>query len=364
VTSSDGGHSMERVAARSAAELRRGTPDTARGGPTAPRAATVGSPAMVSTWLVTGGAGYIGSHTVRALRARGDEVVALDDLSSGLVERLDGAELVRASVLDTDAVAEALHAHRVTGVMHLAAKKSAPESVAAPLYYWHENVGGLRSLLAAMAATGVDRLVYTSSAAVYGAPEVETVTEDTACVPLNPYGTTKLAGEWMIAEQARATGLAAAALRYFNVAGTAEARLADRGKANLVPIAMDAVAAGRRPPVTGTDFDTPDGSGVRDYVHVEDVADAHAAVTGALTPGLRVYNVGCGRGHSVLEVLAEIGRASGLPIDPEPADRRPGDAARVVADVSRIHGDLRWSARHDLASMVASAWEARAVVTS
>lgn len=315
---------------------------------------------MVSTWLVTGGAGYIGSHTVRALRARGDDVVVLDDLSSGLVDRVGDAELVRASVLDTDAVAEALRAHRVTGVMHLAAKKSAPESVGAPLYYWHENIGGLRSLMAAMATAGVERLVYTSSAAVYGAPAVETVTEDTPCVPLNPYGTTKLAGEWMVAEQARATGLRAAALRYFNVAGTAETRLADRGKANLVPIAMDAVAAGRRPPVTGTDFDTPDGSGVRDYVHVEDVAEAHAAVADVLTPGLRVYNVGVGRGHSVLEVLAEIARASGLPVDPELTDRRPGDAARCVADVSRIHADLGWSARHDLASIIASAWTARA----
>lgn len=316
---------------------------------------------MVSTWLVTGGAGYIGSHAVRALRARGDDVVVLDDLSSGLVERVDDAELVRASVLDTDAVADALRTHRVSGVMHLAAKKSAPESVGVPLHYWHENVGGLRSLLAAMATTGVDRLVYTSSAAVYGSPDVESVTEDTPCVPLNPYGTTKLAGEWMVAEQARATGLKAAALRYFNVAGTAVARLADRGRANLVPIAMDAVAAGRRPPVTGADFDTPDGSGVRDYVHVEDVAEAHAAVTGALAPGLRVYNVGCGRGHSVLEVLAEIARVSGLPVDPELTDRRPGDAARVVADVSRIRAELGWSARHDLASIVASAWEARAI---
>jgi len=315
---------------------------------------------VVSTWLVTGGAGYIGSHAVRALRSRGERVVVLDDLSDGLVERVGDTELVRASVLDEAAVTRALREHRVDGVMHLAAKKSAPESVSRPLYYWHENVEGLRSLLAAMDTAGVGRLVYTSSAAVYGAPVVETVGEDTPCAPLNPYGSTKLAGEWLVAEQARATGLRAAALRYFNVAGTAEPRLADRGRANLVPIAMDAVAAGRRPLVTGADYDTPDGSGVRDYVHVEDVADAHAAVAGSLEPGLAVYNVGVGRGHSVLEVLAEIGRASGLPVDPEPVDRRPGDAASVVADVSRIHTALGWSARHDLRSIIASAWDARA----
>lgn len=315
---------------------------------------------MSSTWLVTGGAGYIGAHTVRALRDHGDEVVVLDDLSTGVAERIEGTSLVRASVLDEATVAATLAAHAVDGVMHLAAKKSVSESVGAPLYYWHENVEGLRSLLGAMATAGVDRLVYTSSAAVYGATPAEAVTEETPCSPVNPYGTTKLVGEWMIAEQARATGLAAVALRYFNVAGTASPVLADRGRANLVPLAMDAVTSGRRPLVFGGDYETPDGSGVRDYVHVEDVAAAHVAAVEALLPSrLRVYNVGVGRGYSVLEVLRTLAEVSGADVDPEIVDRRPGDPAAVVADVGRIARELGWTARHDLTSIVTSAWQAR-----
>ena len=315
---------------------------------------------MSSTWLVTGGAGYIGAHTVRALLDHGDRVVVLDDLSSGIAERVEGTTLVRASVLDEAAVAATLASHGVDGVMHLAAKKSVSESVGAPLYYWRENVEGLRSLLAAMATAGVGRLVYTSSAAVYGSTPAEAVTEETPCVPVNPYGTTKLVGEWMIAEQARATGLAAVALRYFNVAGTASPVLADRGAANLVPLAMDAITEGRRPLVFGGDYDTPDGSGVRDYVHVADVAAAHVAAVEALEPSrLRVYNVGVGRGYSVLEVLRALAEVSGADVDPEIVDRRPGDPAAVVADVARITDELGWTARHDLTGIVASAWQAR-----
>lgn len=316
---------------------------------------------MVSTWLVTGGAGYIGSHTVRALRAAGDRVVVLDDLSTGVADRVPDVPLVRASVLDEQAVADALSEHRVDGVMHLAAKKSVPESVERPMHYWHENVAGLRSLLSAMAARGVDRLVYTSSAAVYGATPAGAVTEDTPCVPVNPYGETKLVGEWMIADQGRATGLRSVALRYFNVAGTAVPELADRGCANLVPLAMDAVADGRRPQVFGADYDTPDGSCVRDYVHVEDVAEAHVAAVASLAgPGTRTFNVGVGRGFSVLEVLRAIGGVSGRDATPDVVARRPGDPASVVADVDRIATELGWRARHDLTDVVTSAWAARA----
>lgn len=321
-------------------------------------------PGVSSTWLVTGGAGYIGAHTVRALVARGDRVVVLDDLSTGVAERVEEqATLVRASVLDEATVVATLAEHRVDGVMHLAAKKSAPESVREPLFYWYENVEGLRRLLAAMATAGVGRLIYTSSAAVYGSPGVDLITEATPCAPVNPYGSTKLAGEWMVAEQARATGLSAVALRYFNVAGTVDPLLADRGATNLVPIAMDAVAEDRRPPVFGDDYDTPDGSGVRDYVHVEDVADAHVAAAAAVDePGtglLRVYNVGVGRGYSVLEVISEIARVSGRAVEPEIIARRDGDPGRVVADVNRIDTDLGWRARHDLTAIVGSAWDAR-----
>jgi UDP-glucose 4-epimerase len=312
-------------------------------------------------WLVTGGAGYIGAHTVRALRARGDAVVVLDDLSSGLTGRVDpDVPLVRASVLDEEAVAAAITGHRVDGVMHFAARKSVPESVARPLHYWRENVDGLRAVLGACARTGVERVVYSSSAAVYGATTGAAVAEDAPCVPVNPYGTTKLVGEWMLADVHRATGLRYVALRYFNVAGARDARLADRGQANLVPIALDAVARGEGPTVFGADYDTPDGSCVRDFVHVDDLADAHVAASALLdAPAAETFNVGVGRGYSVLEVVAAIARVAGRPVEPLIAERRPGDPAAVVADVTRIRERLGWTARHDLDDIVASAWDAR-----
>lgn len=312
-------------------------------------------------WLVTGGAGYIGAHTVRALRARGDAVVVLDDLSTGLAERVDDdVPLVRASTLDEDTVAATLADHDLDGVMHFAARKSVPESVARPLWYWRENVEGLRSVLAACDRAGVGRFVYSSSAAVYGATAGGAVGEDDPCEPVNPYGTTKLAGEWLLADVHRATGLRYVALRYFNVAGARDARLADRGQANLVPIALDAVARGSAPTVFGTDYDTPDGSCVRDFVHVDDLADAHVAATALLdAPGAETLNVGVGRGFSVLEVMATVARIADTPVEPVLAARRPGDPASVVADVSRIAERLGWRARHDLDDIVASAWEAR-----
>lgn len=312
-------------------------------------------------WLVTGGAGYIGGHTVRALREHGDAVVVLDDLSTGLAERVDDdVPLVRASILDEDAVAAALSEHRIDGVMHFAARKSVPESVTRPLYYWRENVEGLRSVLAACERAGVGRFVYSSSAAVYGATPGGAVGEDDPCEPVNPYGTTKLVGEWLLADVHRASGLRYVALRYFNVAGARDARLADRGQANLVPIALDAVAHGTAPTVFGTDYDTPDGSCVRDFVHVDDLADAHVAATSLLdAPCAETLNVGVGRGFSVLEVMATVARVAGRPADPVVAERRPGDPASVVADVSRIAERLGWRARHDLEDIVSSAWEAR-----
>ncbi|MHC1560720.1 UDP-glucose 4-epimerase GalE, partial [Actinomycetospora sp. C-140] len=316
---------------------------------------------MAQRWLVTGGAGYIGAHTVRALRARGDDVVVLDDLTSGLAERVDDdVPLVRATVLDTDAVAGAITAHRLDGVMHFAARKSVPESVAHPLWYWHENIEGLRSVLDAATRAGVERLVYSSSAAVYGATSGAAVAEDAPCAPVNAYGSTKLAGEWMLADVHRSTGLRYVALRYFNVAGARDARLADRGQANLVPIALDAVARGAAPAVFGTDYDTPDGSCVRDFVHVDDLADAHVAATALLDePGGETLNVGVGRGYSVLEVVAAIARATGRPVEPAVADRRPGDPPAVVADVTRIRERLGWTARRDLDDIVTSALRAR-----
>jgi UDP-glucose 4-epimerase len=310
------------------------------------------------TWLVTGGAGYIGAHVVRAMVADGREVVALDDLSTGDAARVQGAPLVVASVLDRPALDKAIAEHGVTGVVHIAAKKQVGESVADPLLYYRENLIGLTTLLEAVRDAGVDRFVFSSSAATYGLPDVDLVTEDTPAVPLSPYGETKLVGEWLMRDCAAAFGLRSLALRYFNVAGAAAPELGDPGVFNLVPMVFRALEAGERPQVFGGDYPTPDGTCVRDYVHVADIADAHLAAARALDEGAgsATYNIGRGEGSSVLEVLDVIGRVTGRDTTPEVVDRRPGDPARVVAAVDRIRVGLGFTASRDLTEMVDSAW--------
>ena len=322
-------------------------------------------------WLVTGGAGYIGAHVVRRLRAAGYAVAVLDDLSTGRADRVPpGVPLVVAHVADRRTVHAALRRYGVTGVLHLAARKSAPESVARPAYYHRENVGGLSALLAAMAQAGVHRLVFSSSAAVYGVPGPLPVDEDAPTVPVNPYGHTKLAGERLIRAAGYRDGLDWVALRYFNVVGAAGATLADRGHTNLVPLVFDALARGRPVVVAGVDHPTRDGTGVRDYVHVADIADAHAVAVAALAGGglaggglaggglRRRYNVGTGRGRSVLDVLRTVEAVTGHPVPYRIGPRRPADPPQVVADPGRIRRELGWQARYDLADMVESAWSA------
>ncbi len=315
------------------------------------------------TWLVTGGAGYIGSHVVAAMRAAGEDVVVLDDLSSGVRERVGDAPLVLADVADGAAVARTVREHGVHGVVHLAAKKQVEESVRQPLRYYRENVEGLRALLEAVTGAGVTQFVFSSSAAVYGAPDVDLVDEGTACLPVNPYGRTKLIGEQMLADVAPATGLRYAALRYFNVAGAADPALADRGAANLVPLVFRQLSAHRPPLVFGDDYDTPDGTCIRDFVHVADVASAHVAAAAALTEGrveALTANIGRGDGVSVREMVETIRRVTGTADEPwsEPvvASRRAGDPARVVASAERIRRELGWTAAHGIEEMVASAW--------
>ncbi len=309
------------------------------------------------TWLVTGGAGYIGLHVVRALRQQGDDVVVLDDLSTGRAELLD-VPLVRGDVNDPRALDRALTDHDVRGVVHMAAKKQVGESVARPTLYYRENVGGLTTLLEAMERHGVDLLVFSSSAAVYGSPDVHLVTERTPTVPLSPYGETKLVGEWLVRDAARSTGLRYALLRYFNVAGAAAPALADVAVTNLVPMVFERIARGRSPLVFGDDYPTPDGTCVRDFIHVADLADAHVAALRHLADGGEdlLLNVGRGEGASVREVLDVVGRVTGLPTTPEVLPRRPGDPPRVVAANDAIRGILGWEARHDLTEMVRSAW--------
>ncbi|SEL64262.1 UDP-galactose 4-epimerase [Blastococcus sp. DSM 46786] len=315
------------------------------------------------SWLVTGGAGYIGAHVVAAMRAAGQDVVVLDDLSTGIEKRVAQVPLVVGSTLDRELVARTLREHRVRGVVHLAAKKAVEESVREPLSYYRENVEGLRCLLEAAASEGVDSFVFSSSAAVYGESDVEQVDERTQCRPINPYGRTKLIGEQMVADVAAATGLRYASLRYFNVAGCATPELADRGVSNLVPMVFQRLVQQQPPVIFGDDYSTHDGTCVRDFIHVQDIASAHAAAAAALAEGRitdLVANIGRGEGVSVREMIAVIREVTGTAgaewSEPTVLDRRPGDPPRVVASAEVIEGALGWRASFGVREMVESAW--------
>ena len=317
------------------------------------------------TVLVTGGAGYIGAHVVAALRERGDAVVVVDDLSTGRVERIGDVPLERidlASPGARDELADAMRRHRVTAVVHLAARKKVEESVAKPLWYYAENLGGLIAVLRAAGQAGVTGVVFSSTAAVYG-PADDPVREDDPAAPVNPYGETKLVGEWLLRDVAAATALRGISLRYFNVAGTASPELGDTSDSNIVPMVYSRLEAGEPPLVFGDDYPTPDGTCVRDYVHVADVASAHLAALDALAdasaPAYRVYNIGTGTGSSVREMAERMIAIAGVDVAPKIVERRPGDPAVVVADPSRIQRELGWTATRDLDAMLRSAWEAR-----
>ncbi|MGW4873104.1 UDP-glucose 4-epimerase GalE [Streptomyces chartreusis] len=312
------------------------------------------------SWLITGGAGYIGAHVVRAMTEAGERAVVYDDLSTGIADRVpDSVPLVVGSTLDRERVARAIAAHRITGVVHLAAKKQVGESVDLPLLYYRENVEGLRVLLEAVTAADVRSFVFSSSAAVYGMPDVDLVTEETPCAPISPYGETKLAGEWLVRATGKATGLATASLRYFNVAGAATPELADTGVFNLVPMVFEKLTENAPPRIFGDDYPTPDGTCIRDYIHVVDLAEAHVAAARALqdSPGHDLtLNIGRGEGVSVREMIDRINAVTGYDRPPTVTPRRPGDPARVVASADRIATELDWKAKHDVQDMIASAW--------
>jgi len=319
--------------------------------------------------LVTGGAGYIGSHVLLALRDAGLRAVALDDLSTGFAEAVPpDVKLVRGSTADTALLRATMRRHGVEAVIHLAASLVVPESVARPLAYWRNNLANTLALAEACAAEGVSRLVFSSTAAVYGVPDGGPVAEDAPCRPINPYGASKLAAERALQDAAAAHGMAVLALRYFNVAGADPARRAgqrNRTATHLVKVACEA-ALGRRAEVAifGEDYDTPDGTGIRDYIHVTDLARAHVEALRHLAiggPG-GALNCGYGRGHSVREVLRAVERAAGVRLPLRVAPRRQGDPPTLVAANARIREVLGWRPAHDdLDRIVADslAWEGR-----
>ena len=317
------------------------------------------------TWLITGGAGYIGAHVVFETLRSGRSAVVLDDLSTGIKERVpNSVPLEVITLTDKAAVNNLFDRYSFSGVLHLAAKKQVGESVERPDYYWEQNVDGLQNLVDAMVASDVKNFVFSSSAAVYGQPELgplDLITENTKCTPINPYGLTKLEGENIADKLVANHGLKVAALRYFNVAGAGKPELGDQFALNLIPIVFEALENGKQPHVFGDDYPTPDGSCIRDYVHVQDLAEAHVAAMTYVEnsdPVFSPINIGTGIGASVFEVLAMIEKVTGIQIEAVRAPRRSGDPAALVADVTLAQELLKWKSNKGLETMISSAWEA------
>jgi UDP-glucose 4-epimerase len=323
-----------------------------------------GSAAPLSL-LVTGGAGYIGSHVTRRLVAAGHSVVVLDDLSHGHREAVaPAARLVVAGTGDEPAVHQLLGEHRFDAVLHFAASIEVGESVREPVHYYRNNFANGLSLLSAMLAHGVRRFIFSSTAAIYGDPKRTPIDEAHPTEPINPYGRSKLALEWLLSDLARAAGLSYAALRYFNVAGAAPDHAigeAHEPETHLIPRVL-AAAAGTLPHVEvyGTDYPTADGTCIRDYIHVEDLATAHLLALDRVVRegGAHAFNLGSEAGFSVRQVIDTCREVTGREIPVRTMPRRPGDPAVLVASSAKIQSELGWTFRHpDLATLVRHAWE-------
>ncbi len=306
------------------------------------------------TILVTGGAGYIGSHMTLELIGQGEQVVILDDLSSGTPAAIPPeAVFIQGNVGDSGLVRGVLADHGIDAIVHFAGSIVVPESVADPLKYYHNNVANSLSLIASAVGAGVKHFIFSSTAAVYGIPENNPISEDAQEAPISPYGASKLMTERMLADTASAHGLGYAALRYFNVAGADP--LGRTGQStptatHLIKIACQA-ALGQRDylEVFGKDYETPDGTCIRDYIHVSDLAAAHWSALEYLRAGKPsdIFNCGYGRGYSVLEVIEAVNRVAGTTIDARDASRRAGDPAALISDPTRIHAALDWQPRHE-----------------
>jgi UDP-glucose 4-epimerase len=315
--------------------------------------------------LVVGGAGYIGAHVAYLLQENGYGVRIYDDFSNGLKSRIEGkfSDVVIGDVLDRQALISACEG--IDAVIHLAAKKAVGESVDNPLKYYENNVGGTLNLLAAMSLKGVKKIVFSSTAAVYAPSEKLSITEDDLTEPLSPYGQTKLLSEKLISAVARAEGLSSISLRYFNVVGALRDEFADNSKDNLVPKVFAALKAGKNPEIYGSDYPTKDGSCIRDYIHISDLAKAHlVALEKVFTTKVdEVYNVGSGTGYSVTEMINQIAESIGKAITPTLSPRRPGDTAQLIASIAKIERDLGWKPERSLKEMIDSAWQAESKVS-
>lgn len=311
------------------------------------------------TWLVTGGAGYIGAHVVQEFVRENIGVVVFDDLSTGQQNFIpSGVSFIRGDILDLELLVETMKGHGVVGVVHLAGFKYSGISVQLPIHTYKQNVAGMISLLEAMKISKVDNIVYSSSAAVYGDPAVDIVNELTPTNPKSPYGESKLVGEQLLNNVGR-NGVKHTSLRYFNVVGSGISNVYDKSPHNLFPLVFDSLLKRQNPKIFGNDYPTNDGTCVRDYVHVADLAKAHVVAAKRLLDNLPVapvYNLGSGNGVSVKEIISTISKVTGIPCSPEFVSRRQGDPARIVADGKLASKMLDWKMRHSLEEMVESAW--------
>jgi len=323
--------------------------------------------------LITGGAGYIGSHTLRQLGEAGEQVITLDNLSTGFRDAILYGEFIEGNTGDKALVSQILRDYNIESVLHFAAHTIVPESVSDPLKYYGNNTCATRNLLACCQDAGVKHFIFSSTAAVYGMPEGDKAWEDTPTAPINPYGTSKLMSEWMLRDLSAATDLNHVILRYFNVAGCdPEGRIGQStAKATLLTKVACEAAVGKREAIYifGTDYPTPDGTGVRDYIHVEDLAAAHLCALNYLRSGgdSTTLNCGYGHGYSVREVLDAVAQANGQPLNIREEGRRAGDPPQLIAGADRIRNTLGWKPQYDdLNTIVRTslAWERKLRLTS